>query len=142
MDRNLGSRVFPGILRDHGVEIQVHDEVYSQGTQDEEWIIEVANSGLVAVTRDKRIARTPAQLHAVYASGLRLIALAGGDIATDKLAINFVNAQPAVVRFVAAHQGPFIARLARPISEADLQSGGHGALKMFRSRDDLRELYS
>jgi hypothetical protein len=89
----------PEILREHGLSIRVHDELFAQDTSDEEWIGHVAENGLVAVTLDGRIARSPIQLHAVHISGLRLIILLGGNTPARELALNFVNASPAVERY-------------------------------------------
>ena len=129
------------MLRDNGIDVAVHDDMFSPDTPDEVWIVEVADSGLVAVTRDLRIARNAIQLHAVHASGLRLVSLTGGSISTEMLALNFLNAVPSIERFLAKHQGPLIARLARPASVEDIRTGGHGQLRMNRSRVDLRERF-
>jgi len=133
----MGRRVFADVLHAHGLGILVHDEVFAQDTPDEVWIRDVAGRGLVAVTRDTRIGRSPTELHAVYASGLRMIAIVGGGVPAATLARNFVNAYPAILRFVERHPGPFIARLSRPGEESVLAAGGHGPLRMYKSRDDL-----
>ena len=137
LDRSLGRHVFPRVLRAHGLSVHVHDEVFSQDTPDEVWITQVAASGLVAVTRDKRIGRTPTELRAVFASGLQLITLVGGDVPADKLARNFVNSHPTIAKFIAKHQAPCIARLSRPGREVVLDASGHGELRMYKSREEL-----
>jgi len=141
LDRSLGSRVMPEVFREHGLSILVHDEMFAQDTPDEEWIGQVAENGLVAVTLDQRIARNPIQLHAVHVSGLRLITLLGGNVPAEKLALNFVNASQAIERFATQHQAPFIAKLSRPANDAALLAGGYGALTMYRSRDDLLQRF-
>lgn len=129
--------MFPGVLRQHGLPVHVHDGIFSQNTPDVAWITEVAASGLVAVTRDKRIGSTPTELHAVFASGLRLIVIVGGSVPADELAQNFVNAHSSIQRFVAKHPAPFIAKLARPANDSVLKRGAHGELRMYKSRADL-----
>lgn len=98
LDRSLGRRAFPRVLRKFGLAIQVH---------------------------------------AVFASGLRLIIVVGGDVPTDSLARNFVNAYPAIVKFAAKHNAPFIARLSRPGRGVVLDAGGHGQLRMYKSHNEL-----
>lgn len=139
VDRSLGRNVFPSILRQHGLPAHVHDEIFSQDTPDEVWIARVAASGFVAITRDKRIGTTPTELHAVFASGLRLIVIVGGSVPAEELAHNFVNAYSSstIQRFVAKHPAPFIAKLSRPASDSVLRRGGHGELRIYRSSKDL-----
>ncbi|MDT3680849.1 MAG: hypothetical protein ROY82_00035 [Truepera sp.] len=137
VDRSLGRIVFPGILRKHGLPARVHDEIFSPDTPDEEWITQVAAWGLVAITRDKRIGSTPTELHAVFAAGLRLIVIVGGSVPADELAHNFVKAHSSIQRFVAKHPAPFIAKLSRPASASVLKRGGHGELRIYKSREDL-----
>lgn len=52
-DRNLGRR-FPEVLREAGLEVTAHDDLFSPTTEDVTWIPDVARRGLVAVTQDSR----------------------------------------------------------------------------------------
>jgi hypothetical protein len=114
IDRDLGTRTFPNVLRAAGIAVVLHDDVYpaTQKVSDHEWLRYTAEQGLVAVSHDAKIRYTSASRDDILRFGARLLILKGKASATT-LAENFVRTYPAIERFLARHSPPFIARVYR-----------------------------
>lgn len=112
--------------------------MFAQDTPDVEWIMQVAKLGMISLTRDKRIGKRPIELHAVYASGLRLFVLDGGSLPSSDLSRSFIHAVPSVIRFAAKHQAPFIAKVAHRTLEA---KRAKPYVRLFRSHLDLQDRF-
>jgi hypothetical protein len=65
IDRSIGKKIFPGILREAGILVEVHDDHFAQDEEDAIWIPEVAKRGWISVTTDKRIRTRPQEKQAV-----------------------------------------------------------------------------
>lgn len=111
-DRDLG-RTFPAILRDAGLVVREHHELFRPDTSDEEWIRVVATRDWIALTHDARIRYKPNEKAAVLEAGLGMIVLIG-KVRHAELADNFVRTIVQVQRFVAQCEPPFIAKLYLP----------------------------
>lgn len=76
-DRSIGKAV-PLALRQVGVAVEIHDELYPQRpVPDQEWIGDATSRGSVLVTRDRRIRYRPAEVKAIAATGARVFVLRG-----------------------------------------------------------------
>jgi len=53
VDRCLGRRIIPEMLRSAGEIVRAHDEVFRQDTRDEKWLTEVGKNGWIVLTKDK-----------------------------------------------------------------------------------------
>ena len=111
-DRNLGHR-FPRILREAGLEVTAHDDLFRPMTADVEWIPVIAERGMIAVTHDARIRYKPNELEKVRSSGLRLLVMQGAA-PFPELAENFARLITRVEFFVSGRAGPWIAKVYRP----------------------------
>ena len=59
VDRSAGAVTVPGVLREAGFQVALHDEHFPVETPDHVWIAEVAGRGWFAVTLDHRIYYSP-----------------------------------------------------------------------------------
>lgn len=125
-DRDLGLQ-FPAILRDAGLSVERHTDHFPPDCADEIWLAAAAANDWVAVTHDARIRYKPNELAAVIAHGVRLLVVVGQAPYAD-LARAFVSTAPAIIKFLASHEPPFIAKIYRPSSrelKADPKASGH-----------------
>ena len=86
---------------------------FAHDCPDSEWLAAVAAKGWVGLTHDKRIRYKPNELAAVVAHKVALLVVVG-DAPFAELAKAFVATSPDVLKFVAEHQPPYIAKVYRP----------------------------
>lgn len=129
-DRNLGRHIFPGVLRDAGLIVHVHDDHFPDNEQDERWLPAVAGRGWIILTSDRRILARPSQVDAAMESGAAVLVLIGASITTREHAQNFVNTFAKVRDFIAANEAPFIARIYRPSPVEGVAAGKPGGIEM------------
>ena len=56
-DRNTGGRTLKADLVKAGIDVVLHDEMFSQNTKDHEWLEVIAKHGYPIITGDKRTAK-------------------------------------------------------------------------------------
>lgn len=101
------------MLRQEGVEVHVHDDLFAPGTTDEEWLSEVGRRRWIVLTKDRRIRyRTPERL-AVQRARVAMFVLTAGDCQGKEMAVIFAKALPKITRFLSRNPPPFIATVAR-----------------------------
>jgi hypothetical protein len=104
----------PEALRAAGVEIRVHDELFSQGTQDVEWLKEAGANGWVVITRDDRIRYNQLEKQAVIAARLRFFSITSSSLTGEEAAALILSALDRVSRLSRQHsKGGFIAKISR-----------------------------
>ena len=123
IDRSIGKNIFPSILREADIFVEIHDDYFAQDEEDALWIPEVAKRGWISVTTDKRIRTRPQEKQAVLVSNSRMIAMSSNNVTQAELARNFVNTFQKIERFVARTPAPFIASLTRPSNPKDFEKG-------------------
>ena len=111
VDRSLGRHQIPDILREAGLDIRVHDEIFAQDAEDPDWISKVTGKGWVILTKDKNIRYRPLEIRAVRASGARMFVLASGNLNGQEMAEAFLTAKKRIERFAVRHRNPFIAKV-------------------------------
>jgi hypothetical protein len=89
----------------------VHDDHFLQDARDEEWLREVGQRGWIVLTRDDRIRYRLHERTALLQAGVRAFVLARRSLSGPAMAEAFVQALPAMRRFVERYQAPFIARV-------------------------------
>ncbi len=109
VDRSLGSVHVAARLRAAGMNVERHDDHFSDDTPDVDWIAEVGSRGWVVLTKDKRIRRNPLEKLAVQVAGIRLFTLTGGNMAGEQMGDIFANNRAAIERLARRKKGPFIA---------------------------------
>jgi predicted nuclease of predicted toxin-antitoxin system len=113
LDRNLGKQTIAAALRQAGVDVQIHDDPFRQDATDVEWLREVGRHGWIVLTKDKGIRHRSHERVALLQAGVRAFVLVAGNLSGQEMAEVFVKALPAIRRFVAQHNPPFIAKVTR-----------------------------
>jgi predicted nuclease of predicted toxin-antitoxin system len=113
LDRNLGTKHVAHALRAAGATVEIHNDHFPQDAKDVVWLPEVGKRGWVVLTKDDRIRYRPAEFAAVIDAQVALFALASGNLNGEEMAQAFVTALPRMLRFLAKHHPPFIAKVTR-----------------------------
>ena len=113
LDRNLGKHTIANALRQAGAEVQIHDDHFRQETPDEEWLREVGRRSWIVLTKDAQIRYRAHERAALMQAGVGAFVLVAKNLSGREMADVFVKALPAIRRFVANHQPPFIAKVTR-----------------------------
>jgi PIN like domain len=140
-DRDLGGRIFPGIVRAAGITLHAHADHFPPDAPDAAWLPEAARRGWVIVSADQRIMRVPLERDAVFLSGARLLVLIGGSAPVAALAHNFVNTFARIERFIQQNEPPFIARVHRPNPVSGVEMGRPGDVRMALTHDEWKRRY-
>lgn len=111
-DRDLGKR-FPTILRNAGLSVERHDDLFAPITTDTEWLKYCGIHHRVAITHNERIRYTPNELAAVVQHKVSLLIVVGRAPLAE-LAHNFVNTIPRIEALINTHEPPYIAKIYRP----------------------------
>ena len=129
VDRDLGRYVFATVLREGGLEVEVHDDHFLPNTPDEDWLREVTSRGWVVVTGDKAILRTRLEKAAIREAEAVVLVVIGRKAPVKELARNFVNTRDRIEKFLEAAEPPAIAKIYRPGPSE--KPGAPGRLKSF-----------
>jgi predicted nuclease of predicted toxin-antitoxin system len=113
LDRNLGKHTIADALRQAGAEVQIHDDHFRQGAEDVEWLPVVGQRRWIVLTKDTQIRYRALERAALMQAGGRAFVLTAGNLSAREMAEVFIKALPAIRRFVANHQPPFIAKVTR-----------------------------
>ena len=111
LDRNIGKRIVADALRHAGVEVEVHDDHFPPNARDDGWLPPAGERGWIVLTRDDRIRYRSQERTAFIQARVRAFVLGGRSLSGPAMAEAFVKALPAMRRFVAQYQAPFIARV-------------------------------
>ncbi|HKP74680.1 MAG TPA: hypothetical protein VJT67_04020 [Longimicrobiaceae bacterium] len=113
-DRNLGTRIFPAILRDAGLVVHLHQDHFPQNAPDVLWVAKAAEAGWPIISPDKRISRDTLEVEAAMTSGAAMFCMSGGHHPAELQARNFLRCLPAVLRILENTSRPFIAKIYQP----------------------------
>jgi predicted nuclease of predicted toxin-antitoxin system len=114
LDRQLGRYKMAGALRKAGLNIEIHDDHFSQNAKDPEWLAATGKKNWIVVTRDERIRYRLAERQAIRRAKVRAFVLAAqGDLRAEMLAEIFLKALPRIRRTVKKQKPPFIAKISR-----------------------------
>lgn len=112
-DRDLGKAFVERIRAEGLCRITGYSERFGEtSAEDDRWIAQTADHGMVALSHDSAIRRSPLARRAVYVHRCRLFILRG-QVSTTLLAEFFLCAFDKVVRFASEQQPPFIAVIVR-----------------------------
>jgi hypothetical protein len=104
----------PEALRDAGVEIRVHDELFPQGTQDVDWLREAGANRWVVITRDDRIRYNQLEKQAVIAARVRFFSITSSSLTGEQAASLIISALDKMSRLCRQHATRgFIAKISR-----------------------------
>lgn len=124
IDRSLGKKSVANALRQAGAKVKVHDDHLPQDSRDEEWLAYVGERNWVALTQDARIRYHELEFRALLRAKVRAFVLTAKGLRGEENAAIIVNALPAMLRFLAKHPGPFVARIGRNSKVEMLYEGG------------------
>jgi hypothetical protein len=110
LDRNLGKKLAVSI-RTHGCTVEIHDDHFSQRTEDVEWLREGGKRGWIFLTKDKNISRNQIEVVRLLESGSPAFVFTAGSVTSDELASAFAIALPEIKKFLAKFSWPFIATI-------------------------------
>jgi len=85
----------------------VYGEERAQRIRDEEWMADAAAAGRVALMKDDKIRRRPAELAALQVAGLRAFVLTNAQLPRAEMARWFVENLPRIIR-TCRRPGPYI----------------------------------
>jgi hypothetical protein len=106
MGRAIGRR-----LAQEGLRVELHDDHFSQGTPDAEWLPVVGRRGWIVLTKDTRIRYRPNEKQALLAAGVRAFAFTSGSLSGAEMSEAIVKALPGMQKLLAAHLRAFVARI-------------------------------
>ncbi len=114
IDRNSGGRSFKAIIEAAGIPVVLHDECFSDTTEDHDWLAKLGASGWLLVTGDDDTTRTPLFLHQLVASRAHVFMLRGlnGGSREDK-ARCIVDAYPTMCELAASNEPPTFWRVGK-----------------------------
>ena len=98
-------------LRQAGAAVEIHDDHFRQAAPDVEWLRDVGPRGWIVLTRDDQIRHRFHERTALIQAEVRAFVLTRRSLSGRAMAEAFVRALPAMRRFVARYQAPFIARV-------------------------------
>jgi predicted nuclease of predicted toxin-antitoxin system len=101
-------------LRDSGINVVHHDEIFKPDTPDTEWLAHAGAQGWAVLTKDKRIQYHPLEIAALLAAHVRTFVIATtANLTGEELAALAVKAMPKVRRIIQQTPPPFIAKIYR-----------------------------
>jgi hypothetical protein len=137
IDRDLGPRTFPAILRTAGLRVEIHDDHFPDDRRpaaDHVWLRLIAERGWIGVTHDARIRYTSRSRDELMRFGAQALILKGGA-SPQVLAENFVRTYPRILRFLGRNSEACIAKVYR----SDRDATKSGRVEMWLSyRDWMR----
>jgi len=111
LDRGLGSRIVPGVLRDAGWTLETMDERYgkteSQKIQDTQWIEEASLAGDVLLCKDLAIVRNALEAQVVYMAGARVFGLSDASLTGPAMAQWYLGGEAKIIAATRAI-GPYV----------------------------------
>lgn len=113
IDRSLGVEPIRSVLVAEGLAVEIHDDHFKRDEEDSVWLTTAGQRAWVVFTKDQRLRYRPLEIAALRSSGARVFILVAGNLRGAETASVFVKALPAIYRILKAHEGPFIARIAK-----------------------------
>jgi hypothetical protein len=111
LDRSLGRRQVPNLLRAAGLRLQTLSEVYGipadEDVADVEWLRLAGTHGWIVLMKDEKIRYRAAERDALVRHGVRAFCLTSGNVRASEMADLFLSAMDAITEACAA-SGPFL----------------------------------
>ncbi len=110
VDRCLGAHLLPTALRERGLTIRTHADLYGSrdSVPDAEWILDVAKRGWVILTKDQAILRTPVEIEALRTARAKYVCLSAKGLSGPQQAECFAAHWKTIEGVVAARKAPLI----------------------------------
>lgn len=111
LDRSLGRRQVPALLRDVGLRLRTLAEVYGmpadESIADTEWLTRAGQLGWVVLMKDDRIRYRPAERAAVLEHQVRAFCLSSGNLRAAEMAQRFIDVLHQMTE-ACSQPGPFL----------------------------------
>ena len=111
LDRSLGGKQVPALLRVAGLRLRTLAEVYGQPADEDitdvDWLERAGRTGWAVLMKDDRIRYRPAEHAALVAQGVRAFCLAGGNLRAAAMAEQFLVVIEDMAH-VCEQPGPFL----------------------------------
>ena len=133
-DRDLGHK-FPEALKVAGLNVEIHDDHFSDDTEDVEWFKEIGEKGWIVISHNHRQRTVPYEVDTWMNSKVRGFYVIGRK-PFQELADNFIAAKHKVVKRLNKHNHPFMAKIYMPGNSKSLKSGN---IKMWYTYDEWRQ---
>lgn len=116
LDRSLGRRQVPALLRAEGLRVHTLAEVYGtpadEGIADVGWLTYAGSRGWPVLMKDERIRYRPAERAAVVAHRVQAFFLTSGNLRAATMASHYLAVMDQIA--VASHEpGPFLYAVSR-----------------------------
>jgi hypothetical protein len=127
LDRSLGRRQVPDLLRAAGLRLRTLAEVYGipadETVADVEWLARAGGEEWVVLMKDERIRYRPAERGALVAHGVRAFCLTSGNLRAAEMAQLYIAVLDKLA-VACAESGPFLCVVSRSgLRRVDLGSG-------------------
>ena len=113
LDRNLGSKIVPSVLKREEIPFEIHDDHLDQNAPDEDWIELCARNGWVALTQDTKLKHNPLALAAIQISTAAIFTIrfrrVTGTLMGELIAEFYID----ICRFCGKTMRPFLATISR-----------------------------
>ncbi len=118
VDRSLGTRTVPSILREHleprGVRVVAYDEVYDRNVlPDAAWIPDITQRGWVILTKDKAISRAGLERELLIRAKARYVALVASNLTGAEQAMCLVTHWRTIAGVLEHRRPPVLVRVSR-----------------------------
>jgi hypothetical protein len=101
------------MLREAGVNVEVHDDHFQPDAPDEEWLQVIGGRGWFVVTKDQKIRYHTIEKQALVGAGVGAFILVSKNLSGEEIGTILVESIPAIKRFIARTSRPFLAKIAR-----------------------------
>jgi hypothetical protein len=113
IDRCLGKKSIPDILRAAGISVEIHDNHFDKGALDVDWLPQVGEQGWIVLTKDDKISKNQLERIAVARAQIKMFVLASQRLPGKDMAAIFLKAIVPMQEFVRKYPAPFIAKIYR-----------------------------
>lgn len=99
------------MIATEGCRVEVHDDHFTQDTEDAEWLREGGKRKWIFLTKDRHIAQNQIEVVRLLESGSPAFVFTVADMTSAEMAAVFLKALPVIRRFLTKFSWPFIATI-------------------------------
>ncbi len=113
LDRDQGNKRMPQLLQEAGITVQWHSQRFTDTTQDDVWIRDVAKQGWIIVSSDKGLETDPDNRLAVIESKAKVFILEENNARAVHWASALIVSRDRIYEAVNDNEGPFYMNVLR-----------------------------
>lgn len=134
IDRCLGSKIVPEVLRDAGVDIRIHDELFEQNELDNNWLPVVGAKGWAVLTEDGHIRTRAPEIKALIEANTHVFILRyDRRMSQADKAQAILKAIPEIQQIIKRREAPICAGIS-PAGKVDEIQGWDDLIESYRKR--------